>query len=255
MFIAALLAATQSGTVRTVTDVGAGLQILGGAYNFAYPEDAIAAFGSDKPVSAIEASMMRYLACQQGICGVTTLAGYGSDHKAAECIALFGSAVGVLMVTPHVWAACAPTGTEKAAGAKVALGLWFSTLATLGEARRRDVPAVATVGAALLGLAGVQATTTPKVTLDLYKSDVQATDSACALLALGGANQCANVIYLAVAGKYGHGRGLFASLLANAAACARFGLFDANKAGFKPIGSLTWAVVSSGLAGLVARAL
>ena len=55
-------------SLKVVTDVSAGLQILGGAYNYAYPADAIYAFGYDKalPVSSQDAAMMRYLATQQG---------------------------------------------------------------------------------------------------------------------------------------------------------------------------------------------
>ena len=67
---------------------------------FADPEDNIKAFGGTYDTySQLEASMMKYLAVQQALCGATLLAGQGQDgQKGAECVALAGAAVGVVLM-------------------------------------------------------------------------------------------------------------------------------------------------------------
>ena len=190
--------------------------------------------------------MMRHLAVQQALCGATLLAGQGSDQKGAECVAICGSAIGVLMMAP---------GYDLTGGPKAWLAAWFATLAALGEARRRDNTLAAKLGIALVGLSGVQNAVTPRGTLGLHGTDTGVSDLATALLALAGANQIANVVYLTTAGKRGHARGLVAHLLVNAAACVKFGLRDATRASCQRSSSLGYGIVGSLLAALVAKRL
>jgi len=231
--------------IRSITDKCAGIQILGGSYGYAYPEDNIRAFGGISPtIEPLDKSMMRYLAVAQAVCGATILAGQGSDQKTAECVAIGGAALGVLMMAP---------GYELAGGPKLALASWFMTLAALGEARRRDYRLAGAIGAAVLGVAGLEAATMPRTTLALYGTTENVSEMAYSLLSLGGANQIANVVYLAVARGRGHSKGLLATLLVNAVACLKFGVCDASRAGFKRAGALGYAVLGSLLAGVAAR--
>ena len=73
-------------------------------------------------------------------------------------------------------------GYELAGGPKVALASWFATLASLGEARRRDHKLAGTIGAAVLGAAGLEAALMPKTTLSIYGMTEGVTEMSAALL-------------------------------------------------------------------------
>ena len=88
---------------------------------------------------------------------------------------------------------------------------------------------------------------------DGYKGP-KASDAALAFLSLGAANQFASTAYLAVARRAknkGHEKGLLVALLTNAIATLKFGVLDADKAGFEKVGSFVWTAVVSLLASVV----
>ena len=240
----------KSNAVDFVTTAVVSIQVVGGAYGYADPEGNFKAFGGlpdDTPVPDVEVNMMRYCATQQLLAGATLLAGQECGQLAAECVALSGNALGVL-------ANIAGFRESMGGNAPPAIAAWVATLAALGEARKRKLGKEAgAVGITLLGLASLQAFVQPKRCYDVYKGP-KASDAALAFLSLGAANQFASTAYLAVARRAknkGHEKGLLVALLTNAIATLKFGVLDADKAGFEEVGSFVWTAVVSLLASVV----
>lgn len=236
--------------VDVMTTASVGLQIVGGMYGCADPAGNIRAFGglsADAVIEPFEVAMMRYCASQQVLAGCVLLSGQECDMRVAECVALTGNALSFLTT---------PAYTSPGSARSAPLFAWLVTLAGLGEARRSEHPRAGTFGISLLGLAGLQAAVAPKACLDMYNSKQPASARALAFLSLGGANQLASMVYIAVTGRAGragdgHAKGLLSFLCANVAACAKFGLVDAERAGFQKFGALGWATIVSTWAAVV----